>query len=817
MTPNELADQIASFTHDPEGFVDFAYDWNHGELAGVLGPRKWQRTILRYIGEQLRDPTTRHQPIQIGVASGHGIGKALDVNTILPSPAGPKRMGDLLPGDQVYGSNGKPTRVADVRFQGVRPTYRVTFDDGSFVLADENHNWAVRGRQERRKKLPGYRTMTTLEILNAGVKRSNGVSLAKQWEIPTQAAVEGSLRYPHGYTLGVWIGDGSSNRAGYTKPDLEVEAHIRSTGIETKRSNGDAVAIDFRSELKRLGLFECRSYERFIPEECFEWLVDDRAELLRGLLDTDGECASHGSVLYASSSERLAKDIIRLARSLGGKAHAPKLKEAYIGDVRHRDSFRVTIRMPSGFSPFYIKRKAERVLESVEHRYLVRWLDKIERVEDHETVCITVEADDSLFLANDYIVTHNSAEIGILINWAMSTCEDCKIVYTANTHTQLRTKTTPEIHKWFKLSLTHNWFDLQSESIKSVDKEHGKSWIANAVTWSLTNTEAFAGLHNKKKRIVVVFDEASAIEDKVWEVTEGALTDEETEIIWIAFGNPTRNSGRFKDIFGKLKHRWKTWRIDSRDVEGTNKAQLAKWEADYGVDSDFFKVRVRGIHPNTSLKQFISAEDVDHAFGLHLRPEQYNFAPKIISVDPAWEGDDELVIAMRQGLSFKILATIPKNDNDVAIANMVGRFEDDEKADAVFIDAGYGTGIVSVGKTLGRNWQLVWFAGAPMDKGYLNKRAEMWGQAKKWLREGGAIPKDQVLYDDLIGPETVPRVDGKIQLESKQDMKARGLPSPNRADALIISFAFPVASKLTSLRSNPGRLHKSDWNPMQDT
>ncbi len=231
-----------------------------------------------------------------------------------------------------------------------------------------------------------------------------------------------------------------------------------------------------------------------------------------------------------------------------------------------------------------------------------------------------------------------SAKIAKLINWAMSTCEDCKVVVTANTESQLRTKTWPEILKWQRLSITSHWFEPTATSLYSKTKGHEKSWNANAVTWSKNNTEAFAGLHNKKKRIIVIFDEASAIHDNVWEVTEGALTDEETEIIWIAFGNPTRNSGRFSQCFTKYRHRWVTRQIDSRDVEGTNKIQIKKWQEDYGEDSDFFKVRVRGVFPSSSYKQFISTADVDAGYGKHLRSEQFNFAPVIIGVDPAWGG-----------------------------------------------------------------------------------------------------------------------------------------------------------------------------------
>lgn len=389
-----------------------------------------------------------------------------------------------------------------------------------------------------------------------------------------------------------------------------------------------------------------------------------------------------------------------------------------------------------------------------------------------------------------------SAAIGQLLTWGLSTCEDCKAIFTSNTETQLRTKTIPEISKWFRLAINSHWWRPTATAIYTIDKAHEKTWRADAVTWSENNTEAFAGLHNKKKRIIVVFDESSAIDDKVWEVAEGALTDEETEIIWVVFGNPTRNTGRFKECFGRFRHRWKTKQIDSRTVKGTNKEQLQKWVDDYGEDSDFVKIRVRGLFPSASVKQFISVEDVDKAFGKVLKPEQYDFAPKILTVDPAWEGDDEFVIGLRQGLMFKILRTIPKNDNDFQMATLIAALEDEEKADIVVIDAGYGTGIASAGKTMGRkNWFLIWFSQKANDAGCLNKRAEMWKLARDWIKSGGSIPKDPQLHAELISPETVARADGKIQIEAKKDMKARGIPSPNRADALVLSFAVPVIKK----------------------
>ncbi len=386
-----------------------------------------------------------------------------------------------------------------------------------------------------------------------------------------------------------------------------------------------------------------------------------------------------------------------------------------------------------------------------------------------------------------------SAEMGMLSNWAMSNFDDANVLTTANTDAQLRTKTVPEVSKWFRSSITSHWFDVQATSIKSLDPKHSDSWRQDFTPWSQHNTEAFAGLHNKGKIIVLMFDEASKIHDKVWEVAEGAMTDEDTIIIWLVFGNPTQNRGRFRECFRKYRHRWVTRQIDSRTVPGTNKKHIAKWEEDHGVDSDFFKVRVRGEFPSQSAMQVISAVDVDAARTRHLTPPQYEFAPVILSVDPAWTGDDELVIAKRQGIKFDVLHTMARNDNDMAVATLVARLEDEHKADAVFVDMGYGTGVVSGGKTLGRNWTLVNFGAKSPDAGCLNMRAFMWKEARDWIKAGGAIdPADSVLYDDLVSPETVPRMDGKIQLMSKQDMKKVGLPSPNRADALCLTFAASV-------------------------
>lgn len=385
-----------------------------------------------------------------------------------------------------------------------------------------------------------------------------------------------------------------------------------------------------------------------------------------------------------------------------------------------------------------------------------------------------------------------SAFIGMLSCWAMSTCEDCKIVTTANTENQLRTKTMPEITKWFRLALNSHWFKYTATAIYSSDAEHEKSWRQDFVPWSVSNTEAFAGLHNKNKRIVLIFDEASNINDLVWEVAEGALTDENTEIIWIAFGNPTRNTGRFRECFRKFKHRWRNRRIDSRTVDGTNKEQLQKWVDDYGEDSDFVKVRVRGVFPDSSESQFIAQSYIDNAMRQVILEHQVSHAPVIIGVDPAYTGNDDTVIYMRQGLFSKKLFSMPKVTDHIWLAEKLAGFEDKYKADAVFIDYGYGMTLKNVGDNWGRNWQLVQFGSASSDPQYLNKRGDIWSKARDWLRDGGSID-DQQTADDFAMPEHYLQLKtSKIVLEAKEDIKKRLGVSPNCADALALTFSAPV-------------------------
>lgn len=419
-----------------------------------------------------------------------------------------------------------------------------------------------------------------------------------------------------------------------------------------------------------------------------------------------------------------------------------------------------------------------------------------------------------------------SSLISMIGQWGMSTCPDTKIVVTANTDTQLKTKTMPEMAKWFRLAINAHWFKATATAIYATDPSREHTWRISAIPWNEDSPEAFAGLHNEGRRIILIFDEASAISDKIWEVAEGALTDNNTEIIWVAFGNPTRNTGRFRACFSRFKHRWITRQIDSRTVEGTNKAQLQKFVEDYGEDSDFVRIRVKGEFPRAGVKQFIPGDIVEEA--TKREPTATLMDPFVLGVDIARSlEEDETVLAPRRGRDARSIPWVKMRTRDtMEIADAIIKLENTYHFDAIFIDGGgVGGGVIDFLRRLGYNIIEVQF-GASADKAvttgegpiaYANKRAEMWGAMRDWLK-GGAIPDDPELVSDLVSVSYGDGTQNKrdvIILESKKDMRSRGLASPDRADALAVTFAFPIVARDHSHEFGSGASNKMqiDYDP----
>ncbi len=380
-----------------------------------------------------------------------------------------------------------------------------------------------------------------------------------------------------------------------------------------------------------------------------------------------------------------------------------------------------------------------------------------------------------------------SAMSAWLILFIMSTRPFAKGVVTSNTGDQLRTKTWAELGKWHKRCLTGHWFSYSASkgNMSLVHKRNSESWRCDAQTCREENSESFAGLHAANSTPFYLFDEASAVPDKVWEVSDGGLTDGEP--MRFVFGNPTRNSGRFFECFNRLRHRWQVQQIDSREVEGTNANLMAQWVEDYGEDSDFVRVRVRGVFPRAGSTQFISNEIVGEAQTRDLPPQSEQ--PIVIGVDVARFGDDQSVILIRQGR--KILEIKKYRVDTMTLVGFVVEALRQYRPDGVLVDGvGVGGGVVDRLHQLGHDVIDVNAGSRALDqKTYLNKRAEMWGKMREWLKGGDIPADDQELETDLTAIEYGFDAKNRLQLEKKEDMKKRGLHSPDVADALALTCA----------------------------
>lgn len=260
--------------------------------------------------------------------------------------------------------------------------------------------------------------------------------------------------------------------------------------------------------------------------------------------------------------------------------------------------------------------------------------------------------------------------------------------------------------------------------------------------------------------------------------------------IWCLFGNPTRNTGRFKQCFDVDKKRWAANKIDSRTCKMTNKAELQEWLDTYGEDSDFFRVRVRGEFPRIGSQQFMPTDIVDRAMVNELPFEAHCLEPILLGVDVARYGDDKTCIAIRQGRKVMEVRKFSGLDT-MQIAVQVILAMREFKTKMIFVDGvGVGAGVVDRLRMLGHEVVEVNAGATPYDEDtYFNKRAEMWGRLRDWLASGAQIPIDHELRMALIGVEFTFDEKEKIRLERKKDMKKRGMPSPDEADAIAHTFA----------------------------
>ncbi|MEU5371859.1 PhoH family protein [Streptomyces sp. NPDC005951] len=370
-------------------------------------------------------------------------GRAQPVFTNVLTPDGWRPIGSLQVGDLVIGSNGEPTPVLGVYPQGEKDIYRVSAQDGSWTLCCGEHLWTVRTASDRRRDKP-WRVLETKEMI--GNLRA---AHARRYELPMLTA---PVSFPERevpmdpYALGLLLGDGcltGSTTPSFSTEDQELAEVLEEvlTGITLRhrggtdyvlnriKAPGDVVTLEnpVTAILRQLDLLGSRSHSKFVPDDYLHNSAEVRLGVLQGLLDADGGPVTQSDrtcrVQYTTSSIVLRDDVIALVQSLGGVAYArrrpaegraPGLAKGR--EVHHRyDAHIVDIRLPEGIEPFRLKRKAEKYHASGGGGRPRRFIDSIEPAGREEAVCIQVAAEDSLYVTQDYLLTHNTLNDAFII------------------------------------------------------------------------------------------------------------------------------------------------------------------------------------------------------------------------------------------------------------------------------------------------------------------------------------------------------------------------------------------------------------------
>lgn len=356
-----------------------------------------------------------------------GLGKAQPIYSKIYTPSGYVRMGKIKQGAEVLTPDGGKAIVSGVFPQGKRPIYRVTFNDRSFVDCDESHLWSIRD-QNRRKRGSGWVTKTTKEIIESGIvlksskaREMSGRKEVLKWEIPLTKPVfftEKPIIIP-AYILGVLIGDGSMTGKSlcFSNPNVDSDIRVKvgellpeNLGLwENKHTQCPSFYITqntparnpnpWLKELRQIGL-AVKSQFKFIPDKYLYNSIENRTELLKGLLDTDGSCIKNRTIFH-TMSYRLSKDVVTLVQSLGGIARINTYDRTKEGK-----SIEYQVSINLHFNPFSTKRKAKNWKLQTFYKYI----QSIEYLSEMEAVCIMVDHPDHLYLTDGFSVTHNTVQ-----------------------------------------------------------------------------------------------------------------------------------------------------------------------------------------------------------------------------------------------------------------------------------------------------------------------------------------------------------------------------------------------------------------------
>jgi hypothetical protein len=382
--------------------------------------------------------------------------------------------------------------------------------------------------------------------------------------------------------------------------------------------------------------------------------------------------------------------------------------------------------------------------------------------------------------------TGKSAMLSWIVLWGLLTQPEVKIPCTAPTGHQLFDVLWAELNKWQRRlpDELRGLIQINNDLASVVGAERME--FAAPRTARKDNPEALQGFHGRN--LIFVIDEASGVDDAIFTVAEGSLSTPGARVIMAS--NPTRTSGYFYNSHHRDRKHWTCLHFSCLESPLVDPDYPRRMGEKYGVDSNIYAVRVLGQFPRAEADQFIPLEMLEAAVAREARAE----GPMIWGIDPAYLGDDEAVICKRQGdVVTEIVGVRGYNTMQLAgwIIDQYHETKRDRQPQHLVVDLiGVGAGVYDRLRELGYPAVGVNVAESPSSKAkYLNLRVELWARYRDWLESGRAkLPDDA----DLLAQSSTLKYEydstGRLKLESKKDLRGRGLPSPDRADALCLTF-----------------------------
>lgn len=384
-----------------------------------------------------------------------------------------------------------------------------------------------------------------------------------------------------------------------------------------------------------------------------------------------------------------------------------------------------------------------------------------------------------------------SAALSWTIFWWLMTRYPARVACTAPTAHQLSDILWGELAKWHERMepAFAGLYEIKQDTL--VLKAKPKSCLALARTARKEQPEAFQGQHSDHMLFIV--DEASGVDDIIFEVGAGALSTRGAKLVMV--GNPTRTSGYFYDAFHSMRSEWCTHRVSCLDAKMVDPTFAERMAKQYGIDSNIYRVRVLGEFPTSEDSAVIPIGWMEDARDRDIEPDRE--ADVIWGLDVARFGDDASALCKRKGSKVTEPMKVWERKDIMQTTGIVhseyNQTPHSEKPVTILVDViGLGSGVVDRMKELGLPVRGVNVAESPAtnDGKFMRLRDELWWRAREWFLERDcALPDDPELIGELAGPTYDFTSSGKIQVESKSDMKKRGIPSPNRADAFCLTFA----------------------------